>query len=246
MTSSKPTNIDYIKTYFQILKLTQIIGEPTFATLRKLRDELKANAGSVATHLGGGLLGYLGLLFSTPEYARAAPGTPFVRPPNPGPLVIPPGTPNHAATTMKEAHEEELRVHRKCVDVEAALIKMVMEAIDAKYTKCLRNRLTQRVNMNLEVLMRTLFQRYGFVTQQELTKHQDEVRGYTYNVTDPLTTVFDLVEDLQLIAEAAGTPYTELQLVNFGLDIIRNTGDFKDGLMTWNRRAAATRIGQTL
>lgn len=98
MAAFKPTNIDYVNTYFQIPKLTAIHGKPTFNTLPILRDGLKANAGSVATTLGGGLLGYLGLLFSVPEYNRVAPGTPFVRPPNPGQLVIPPGTTQHAAT----------------------------------------------------------------------------------------------------------------------------------------------------
>ena len=68
MATSKPTNIDYVGMYFQIPKLTTIYGEPDFNMLWILRDELKANAGSVTTTLGGGLLGYLGLLFSPEEY----------------------------------------------------------------------------------------------------------------------------------------------------------------------------------
>ena len=122
-TASKPTNIDYVTTYFQIPVLTKIHGEPTFETLRILFNELKANAGDVATTLGGGLLGYLGLLLSIVEYARVAPGTPFLCPPNPGPLVIPNGTTQHAATRMREDHTEALRRHRECIDVEASLKK---------------------------------------------------------------------------------------------------------------------------
>ena len=235
MAASKPTNIDYISTYFQIPKLTAIFGEPTFNTLRILRDELKANAGSVVTTLGGGLLGYLGMLFSTPEYNRVAPGTPFVRPPNPGILVIPAGTTQHAATRMRDDHIEALRTYRECIDVEQALIKQTLEAIQDKYTKCLRNRLTQRVDMTLEVLLRTLFQRYGFVTQHQLSEVESTVRKYTYNVQDPLSLVFDQIEDLQLLAEAAGTPYSEPQLVSFGVEILRNTHDFQDGIKSWNR-----------
>ena len=86
MASSKATNINYVANYFQIKILTKIHGEPNFETLKTLRNQIKANAGSVPTHLGGGRLGYLGALFSILEYARAAPGTPFVRPPNPGVL----------------------------------------------------------------------------------------------------------------------------------------------------------------
>ena len=156
-TASRPTNIDYVKTYFQIPNLTKIHGEPTFKTLRVLFNELKANAGDVSTTLGGGLLGYLGLLLSILEYARVAPGTPFVCSPNRGPLVILEGTAQHAATQMREDHAEALRQHRECIDVEAALKKQALAAIDPKYTKCLRNRSTQQVSAPLDVMMTTLF-----------------------------------------------------------------------------------------
>ena len=88
--------------------------------------------------------------------------------------------------------------------------KQVLEAIQDKFTKCLQNRLTQRVDSSLETLFHTLFQRYGFVTQHQLSDFESKVRQYNYNVQDPLSLVFDLVEDLQLLADAAGTPYSEL------------------------------------
>ena len=143
--ASKPTNIDYVNTYFQIPILTPIRGEPTFETLRVLRDEIKANSGDVATILGGGNFGYLGLVLSPAEYARVSPETPFVRPTNPPPLVIPQNTTQHAATRMREDHTEELRQFRECEDVEAALKKQIVAAIEDKYTKFYRNRYTQRV-----------------------------------------------------------------------------------------------------
>ena len=106
MTSSQPTNINYDSIYFQIAELTKIQGESTFKTLKTLYNQIKANSGSVTTHLGGGVHVYLGLLLSPGEYNRIAPGTPFIRPPNPGPLVVPPGTAQHAATRMREDHTE--------------------------------------------------------------------------------------------------------------------------------------------
>ena len=244
MAASRPTNIDYAATYFQISKLTPIHGEPDFSSLRVLRDELKANAGSVTTTLGGGHLGYLGLLLSPEDYNRVAPATPFARPPNPGPLVIPIGTTQHAATRMKEDHTEELRIFRECIDVEQALIKQVLEAIQDRYTKCLRNRLTQRVDMTVEELLLTLFQRYGFVTQHQLAEFESSIRQYTYNVQDPLSLVFDQIEELQLLAEASRTPYSDGQLVSFGVEILRNTQDFQDGIKSWNRLPLANRTWQ--
>ena len=51
---------------------------------------------------------------------------------------------------------------------------------------------------------------------------------------EPLSLVFDLVEELQLLAEAARTPYSEVQLVSFGVEILRNTHNFQDGIKSWN------------
>lgn len=241
MASSKATNINYVANYFQIKILTKIHGEPNFETLKTLRNQIKANAGSVPTHLGGGRLGYLGTLFSILEYARAAPGTPFVRPPNPGVLVIPPGTTQHAATRMREDHVEALRIYRECIDVEQTLIQQVLEAIDEKYTKCLRNRLTQCVDMTLEALFTNLFRRYGLVTAQALAAFEKEVRDYRYDIIEPLSTVYDLIDDLELMDDAAATPYTPVQLVAYGLEILRNCQEFQEGIKTWNRRAPAMR-----
>ena len=170
-----------------------------------------------------------------------APETPFVWPQNPGPLVIPATTTQHAATRMKDDHTEALRIYRECVDVEQALLKQVLEAIQDKYTKCLRNRLTQRVDMTIEALLRTLFQRYGFVTQHQLAEFESSVRQYPYNVQEPLSLLFDLIKELQLLAEAARTPYTDVQLVSFGVKILCNTHDFQDGIKSWNRLPAANR-----
>ena len=56
MASSKATNINYVENYFIVKILSKIHGEPNFETLKTLRNQVKANAGSVTTHLGGGAL----------------------------------------------------------------------------------------------------------------------------------------------------------------------------------------------
>ena len=245
MAASKPTNIDHVNTYFQIPVLTKIHGEPTFETLRIIRDKIKANAGSITMNLGGGALGYLGLLLSPAEYIREEPGTPFIRPVNPGNLVIPPGTAQHAANRMQEDHAKALRIYCECIDVKDAMKKQVFEAIEPKFSKYLHSRLTQRVDASLEALFTTLFNRYGFITQQQLADHERNARSYQYNIQDPLSVVYDLIEDLQLLAEAARTPFSENQLVSHALEILRNTNKFTDGIKSWNRLGAAARTWTT-
>jgi hypothetical protein len=47
-------------------------GKPTYETLQTLVTELKANAGSVPSTLGGGQNGHLGIILSPPRYATLA------------------------------------------------------------------------------------------------------------------------------------------------------------------------------
>ena len=68
--------IDYQSTFFDYPTLTKLKGEPTLGALMTLRNELKANAQSVNTTLGGGAHGHLGLVIPANIYKTIAPDTP--------------------------------------------------------------------------------------------------------------------------------------------------------------------------
>ena len=84
--------IDYASSYFKYKTPTPIRGEPTHKSLKKLMTELRANASSVETDLGGGNHGYLALVLSDEEYATIPNTEPFILPTYLPPLVIPNNT----------------------------------------------------------------------------------------------------------------------------------------------------------
>ena len=49
-------NIDYAASYFKFKKATPIQGTPTNKALKRLKAELRANASSVETDLGGAIM----------------------------------------------------------------------------------------------------------------------------------------------------------------------------------------------
>ena len=81
----------YRDLYFEHKNLTRISSEPTFATLHQLLLELKANAVSVPSTLGGGAHGFIGIILSAVTYVTLAPMPPFVTPVHPGALRVPHG-----------------------------------------------------------------------------------------------------------------------------------------------------------
>ena len=118
------TNVDYAKLYFRYPDPTPIIGEPTNKAIKRLKLELRANASSVETDLGGGDHGYLGLYLSDADYARIDPTpTPFIAPVWPGTLVIDAAASAVEAVHAKELHHEAMRLYRECKNVERALLR---------------------------------------------------------------------------------------------------------------------------
>ena len=97
--------INYRDTHFETKDLTPIHGEPIAKSLLRLTNELKANARSVLSNLGGGNHGHLGLVLSPPDYALIS-NVLFNRPNHPGPLIIPANTTQHSQhnTTQQTQH----------------------------------------------------------------------------------------------------------------------------------------------
>ena len=94
------SSVNYKYSYFKQPVLTAIRGEPTYETLHHIKNELKANASSVPTTLGGGNHGYLGMILTPAEYRRITLTDPFTWPPNLGVLV---SNPSGTATQIKIA-----------------------------------------------------------------------------------------------------------------------------------------------
>ena len=95
--------VDYAASYFQYKTPTPIQGAPTNKTLKRLKQELRANTSSVKSDLGGGDHGYLGLVLTNAEYATIT-ATPFVPPTYPATLKITTGTDQVKALNLWEIH----------------------------------------------------------------------------------------------------------------------------------------------
>ena len=78
-----------------------------YETVHKLWNEIKANARSVYSHLGGGTHLHLGLVLMAAQY-KDIPTTVFTCPAHPGPLAIPLAATDVQRSTLQDAHIEDL------------------------------------------------------------------------------------------------------------------------------------------
>ena len=233
--SSKNSNIDYPSTYFEYPVLDKIHGEPKYDSLKKIKKQLKSNALTVTSSLGGGNHGLLGLVLTPHEYTRLSP-TPFLEPLRPQVLAIPPLTQHHNIIRLQNEHEEAMNTYRECKDVKKALLKQIVAAVDATYMNEFRNYDTDSIAMSVHQLLGHLFQIYGQVEPETLAKDEQAFKSYYWDLQDPPVLLFNKIDDLVQMATAANIPKTEAQIINYGLSTIKKTNDFEEALGTWYTR----------
>ena len=168
--------VDYISTYFEHPTLAKIHGKPNYTMLRKMKNELMCNASSVPSDLGGGANGHLGLLLSPVDYNYVT-AIAYVCPVHPGILVFPPGTTQHESTRLTDDHKQAIMDFRETVNVEKAMIKQVVHAVDSQYLDTLRNPTTDCIDAPILTILNHLFTKYGRVDAEALAQKEKKCTG---------------------------------------------------------------------
>ena len=157
-------------TYFQHKVQTRVHGQPSYETLQTLATEIKANASSVASTLGGGQYGHLELILSaTNRYATLANTVSWVSPPSPGPF----DPPANGAGPQIEAAKDVWRALKLSFDLcqaaEKALIMQIVESINQIYLRALLNCTTgQYYSSDIRALLMHRFATHGKIMPQQV------------------------------------------------------------------------------
>ena len=167
--------VDYAASYFKYKTPTPIQGAPTNKTLKCLNQELRANASSVESDLGGGNHGYLGLVLMNAEYAVIS-ATNFVAPRYPAALTIPHGTDQVQALNLQEQHKDAKRAYYECKNVEKALQRHIQDTIKDKYLESPLDNDTQLIQEDIPVVLDYLFDSYGKVPSEGVKQKEAKIR----------------------------------------------------------------------
>ena len=232
-------DIDYKNHVFEFPELTRIVGEPSTATLITLLNEVKSNAMSVHSDLGGGENGHLGLVVSPATYQTVVPdGVPYRKPANPGRFVIE-GRETGAQITQRRAeHAKRVRVFKEVIGVERAIIQQIVSAVEPKYLKALRLPTTNRLDASIPAIFTHLFTNYGDISPTELRTLTDQVQNMPFHPQEPVDTIFTEIDDLATIAEMAEASLTQPQKINMAFLLFQKTQAFNRGLTSWISRPA--------
>ena len=233
MTSSVPSVEDFTNAF--PTQLTPIAGKPTYATLKTLKDQLKANAASVPTTLGGGNHGYLGLILSPATYATISP-TAFIEPTSPGQHpAIPDGTNAANTSAIIRRHTEDTQQWRELKNVSTALKNQLLSAVEDIYVRALRDHHVGYINQSIRNLLTHLFENYGNITQLELEDNDIKMRAL-WDPNSPFDCLIQQLEDGQDYTDDGGQPYTADQLLCIAYTLVFKTGLYFEDCKGWNAK----------
>ena len=153
--------------------------------------------------------------------------------------MIPANATQLQALELKQQHEEEKRLYLECRNVEKALLRHIQEALEEQYIGHLVDEFTNLLTGDVPTILEYLFYNYGKVRSEEVTQKEQEVMSMSWQPSDPMVVLTRPVEDLQKLATQAGIPYTDSQILEKGLTIIRATRDFEYALMQWEAKPQA-------
>ena len=74
--------------------------------------------------------------------------------------------------------------------------------------------------------MKFLFHAHGKISSEKVKQKETELRTTAFNPADPMIILYNTIKKLRKMAESANIAYTENQILNIGLTVIRNTRNF--------------------
>ena len=127
--------------------------------------------------------------------------------------------------------------------MQRSFISLVQDAIESKYTYVVRNWLTGQLPADIRIIKEHLFNTYGKINETESHDNHDTTAKLTYDVSEPINTIFNAVEDLCRVVELSGSPYASRQQVNIGYLIFNKEPIFRGDVHKWMRKPATEKHG---
>lgn len=230
--------IDSIVEGFPFPTVQPIIGEPNYESIAALHLQLNANAASVQSHLGNGVLGLLYLTVSPAVYATLS-AVPFVPPPNPGPSpIIPPLATGHVINNIRALFREATDRFKQYTATDKALKQLLVGAVDDMFIRSLQTKYLGYLNVSTRQILDHLYAQYARISSSDL-QDNDVAFKTPYDANLPIETLFDQIENGVDYAAAGLSPYTPEQVTNNAFQLIHATGMFVEDCKIWKRNVAA-------
>jgi hypothetical protein len=105
----------------------------------------------------------------------------------------------------------------------------------------LLNRTTGQYSTDICVVLQHLFATHGKITPQQVKAKEMSTYNMRYDISQPVDTVFNTIDDLADLAEHALAPMTHQQMIDMAYVIFARQPILQQDLCLWNRRPVVER-----
>ena len=166
------TTVDSLIEGFPKATPTKISGLPTYETIKRLNDDISANAASVHTDLGGGNHGHLGLTVSPTIYATVS-GTPYTAPTSPAPPALT-GLTGPQITAANRRYDSDKKKFAEFVALQNALKKQILASVDDIYLSAIEQPYIGHANRTVLDLLTHLYDTYAKISPLDLIRNNQK------------------------------------------------------------------------
>jgi hypothetical protein len=211
--------------------------EPTYDSLRLAMTQLNANAASVPSNAGDGILGHLVLTLGDVAYTAISAGNVvFAAPVNPAAVPeIPPNATAALIAEIRQQYTDSKREFQTYNAVDAALKKLLLAATDERFVISLKDRTHGFALVRTRALIDHLYRTYGNITSDDLSANEDRMKA-TWDPTTPIEGLFEQIDDGAAYASDGDDPFTDTQLVRYGYNNVDTNGKMTLACRDWRQR----------
>jgi hypothetical protein len=233
--------VDDIIAKFPTKRLPVIDGEPDYASISMMVQLLYSNAATLATTLGGGRNGHIGIIMPAALCATLS-DRPYNGPPDPG------AVPTHAVAANAATQETDCINHKAAQklfehhnNMNDALKAQIIDAVADTYLGELRNRYTGYMGVTPRDLIGHLLERYGRIMASDIANCRTKMEA-PMDPTQPIDVYFQTIDDCVQFATDGQVPFMALQIVHqTAYHAISKSGLYNDACKGWRRKPVANR-----
>ena len=118
--------------------------------------------------------------------------------------------------------------YRECKNIETSLLRHIQTAVGEKQIEFMVDDDKDLIEDDAPEVLDHFFTAFGNVTAEEVKKLENSCQNISHNPANRMITIFHPIKQLLKKAREAGIPFSDAQLLKFGLSLIRNTRDSKN------------------
>lgn len=104
------------------------------------------------------------------------------------------------------------------------------DALPSMYMMPFCNKESNAISLPISDILQNLLLPYGVIEEEEVLEAKINLREKVFDITQPIIILFNEMDELQKLANAASLMFTDAQFLKLGIRLIKNMNTFKNDL----------------